>query len=1345
MKTIKKLMTLAAVLLCGGAWAATPLVEWCGDFNTTTKTDSSSRTYTINLNGNATIAQDGSAIVMNSAATRGVLINLSSTFVPATTPLTVMIRYENRAENQDSFMVGFNKDGSNVAGGMIANGGIMRAVNTNYGFYSASGRLSPESGAGKMYVTYSSSGLTANVFRGYGWDGKTQAHATDGCSAQAGVEIDSIAVGGPIGDSISPAKGAKITGIAIFSEASFDPNSYLFPDEIKYYNGNGSNGEHKEAAGDVFKFSIPASTTLPVGTKVMVDTVAIGLGSRNNTGNVPKYMKIGDVISNPVNNTGSAVTGTLMANSSHKEGYIFSGKGLILDVGTEYDVLFTTDGTSTFTTTKWWAITPQSGTTSALTYSIDGFSKQPTQEVFFHPVFAPAGYKIVGNQVVLDASAYSKWNNFNAIFTKISGPKFAYAKNNTRPDDIARMLDLSGGTESEIVMGTACAIPGHTGTPTPWKTFTKATNNQYVDPGHVLRIAPGSTATAASDQTDIAAGIKQVMEVDFPSLSLGGLIVERGAPVFKITGSGDRQTFFGDQRTSNGVTAYFDINENIVIARSHNSNDNSIKFFGDEIWTIADGKKVTLNASEEVEAKFPALDTVTHACVKVVGGGQFVVSTLKATGAVTLDLSAQKLARETSVIEGTVVMDSNTTLVLPSDMQVGEMLKVATAITGAPGIVKLGDTESLMPLKVTVADGVVTLAEAECVAKVGEKGYATIAEAFAALATSQSDVIEILADNQTYSTAFTATKNITIKVDEAKTFTMSAGVSGAADVKITKTGTGMLKLAAANSFAGTWQVDAGTLKGTVLGNSNRSTGVFGKGGEDGVTINVGVNGTLDFSNAVYGGHKVNLAGVLTCSESLNINSGWQFVNTLNVTDDHAQITGNKFGVIAAGAATAINLNGHPLTINMASATTPFYLNKTTINGSGTITVSQGVLTVANALTISEGSTVVLTANPALESTGSIVVDGSLTVPTALATTPTTTLQAAWVEKTIDQETGAVTYAATRLANPTRTWGTGLEGCYLSKDAQSPTYVFAGVTLAEIADGTYFIAATIDGDGNSFIQTPIAASYVLREAYDGGNTLKLQMQVYEGTYTKIQNVDLTQVEVEGVNYISAVGKEQRYGAKNSNTVGTLLTGGSIPSIANAFETVKMTLLQLSSPTLDWGTGTQTNNGNYLSQDAGSPSYIFAGVSVEDITGGKYNLTGQLWGTWINSQETSTQILTRNTSHRTQLDVQLQIYERSNTKYQNVTLVDTIAIDKHYLGVYTGEQGYKSGNSLASKTVLSNQNVQTKTDHHFETTKLTLVRNDPPRDDDGNVVEIDVPVQRDAQNNPIPYNTVQSNGL
>lgn len=363
----------------------------------------------------------------------------------------------------------------------------------------------------------------------------------------------------------------------------------------------------------------------------------------------------------------------------------------------------------------------------------------------------PLGYRVKGGVVMTAAKYHEKWTNYNAIFTKISGPKFAYAANASRPDDKALMLDLTSGTESEIVMGTDCAIPGHASDVTPWKTFTKAGGNQYVDPGHVLRIAPGSTATAASDQADIAAGIAQVMEVDFPSLSLGGLIVESGAPVFKITGSGDRQTFFGDQRTSNGATAYFDINENIVIARSHTKNNNaSIKFFGDEIWTIADDKKVTLNASEATEAKFPALDTDTRASVKVVGGGQFVVSTIKAIGEVTLDFSKQDIDRETSIIDGTLVVDESTTIKLPEGMEAGDTFKIATTINGTLDRVniKIGN-EALGPLiSFAIENGAIVLSEIPMAAKIvnGDTTtyYETLADAVANVGTFKT--VTLLAD-----------------------------------------------------------------------------------------------------------------------------------------------------------------------------------------------------------------------------------------------------------------------------------------------------------------------------------------------------------------------------------------------------------------------------------------------------------------------------------------------------------------------------------------------------------------------------------------------------------------------
>ncbi len=65
MKTIKMMLACAALMLCGGAWAATPVAVWDGDFNVLTKNG-----YTININGNTNNGKD-----ITIGATQGVIVS----------------------------------------------------------------------------------------------------------------------------------------------------------------------------------------------------------------------------------------------------------------------------------------------------------------------------------------------------------------------------------------------------------------------------------------------------------------------------------------------------------------------------------------------------------------------------------------------------------------------------------------------------------------------------------------------------------------------------------------------------------------------------------------------------------------------------------------------------------------------------------------------------------------------------------------------------------------------------------------------------------------------------------------------------------------------------------------------------------------------------------------------------------------------------------------------------------------------------------------------------------------------------------------------------------------------
>lgn len=149
---------------------------------------------------------------------------------------------------------------------------------------------------------------------------------------------------------------------------------------------NANKGSSRSAAtftGNTFSICIPASTTLPEGSTVAVTTITVGMNSRNDTANFAPYMKIGDTISNPCNGTGeiNGDASVVFANNALKQAYGFTDKGLVLTVGTSYDLAFCSDAEGTVKDgTRWYCEQTQDPAFSVIKQSKDALTYRPTSE-----------------------------------------------------------------------------------------------------------------------------------------------------------------------------------------------------------------------------------------------------------------------------------------------------------------------------------------------------------------------------------------------------------------------------------------------------------------------------------------------------------------------------------------------------------------------------------------------------------------------------------------------------------------------------------------------------------------------------------------------------------------------------------------------------------------------------------------------------------------------------------------------------------------------------------------------------------------------------------------------------
>lgn len=159
---------------------------------------------------------------------------------------------------------------------------------------------------------------------------------------------------------------------------------------------------------------------------------------------------------------------------------------------------------------------------------------------------------------------------------------------------------------------------------------------------------------------------------------------------------------------------------------------------------------------------------------------------------------------------------------------------------------------------------------------------------------------------------------------------------------------------------------------------------------------------------------------------------------------------------------------------------------------------------------------------------------------------------------------------TLMANTTELWGADDNSTYLSRSADSPTALFASdISLAKIASGEYKFTGKMKG---AWIATARDVKVVKRDDYvDGSNKLELQCQMYDGEhtndkndwYTKCQNLTLMQIEVNGVYYLFAQAYKGFYVDDHIDHCGDVITTSTTNyhtvNSENAYEAIKLELV------------------------------------------------------------------------------------------------------------------------------------------------------------------------------------------
>lgn len=233
---MKKTLLFAAVLCGMTSFAAEPVAVWNGDFDTTEKIGTDTKTYTLSANGN-TVAADGSSIIIAGGSTKGIKITLPTN----TQEGSVIVKYSNlnpTASDTWALMTmggGNNTQDSNVDIMGTCCVGVSRAAS---GIWERKRWTTKDSGAG----SYTESGTMAYVYKyndvARGYANGALIYTADKNLQGSAVYLKHLGIGGKQsglapanGTDVTPAIGMKVEAIAVFNSKLTDADvaAYEFP------------------------------------------------------------------------------------------------------------------------------------------------------------------------------------------------------------------------------------------------------------------------------------------------------------------------------------------------------------------------------------------------------------------------------------------------------------------------------------------------------------------------------------------------------------------------------------------------------------------------------------------------------------------------------------------------------------------------------------------------------------------------------------------------------------------------------------------------------------------------------------------------------------------------------------------------------------------------------------------------------------------------------------------------------------------------------------------------------------------------------------------------------------
>ena len=257
-----KIILVALALMGAGAWAATPVAIWDGDF-TATQTG-----FTLNRSGNA-ISQDNSTITIDQDV--GVQVDSATGFSAA---MTVMFKYSDLAFDAQktlatSFCSGYD---ANRTGVYVASDGKINGIWNTADWAHPAQTLSASSGV--LAFCYSKAGGTS--LYSVGASSRSELFNESGLKASNDTAINGCTIGGERAKSgatlLGAATGMKITGIAIFDGilTEAEMTGYIWPSEIQTIDVNANmsvsviNAQYDSTTYKVAKVTVASGVTITV-------------------------------------------------------------------------------------------------------------------------------------------------------------------------------------------------------------------------------------------------------------------------------------------------------------------------------------------------------------------------------------------------------------------------------------------------------------------------------------------------------------------------------------------------------------------------------------------------------------------------------------------------------------------------------------------------------------------------------------------------------------------------------------------------------------------------------------------------------------------------------------------------------------------------------------------------------------------------------------------------------------------------------------------------------------------------------------------------------------------------